>query len=801
MESVVHPVGGGLVYKKFVTDGAGSVARTMYNIAKTDPLIGVPKSSVPNLTAITTLYEGAVRDIVPEPTEVDITDAYITRLRPVASDSRDIEEFPYIQNYKGLQDAVIGKVQESYQGVSDVNTEHSTIYPYSGAEFEYYEIVDPAWAASVIGGAPYSASWTHEGMYSYSYDINAPYKRVHSVFIFYRTDPALIETGYIGGNTVIARWMYAIRNRANPLADATSLSASFTNIKGLDRPHMIVKYQLPPSTVEYTIVKDLTDELGTNETDGIRDYLENKGYGYLPILPIRDNWSWLDTTDTEDKTYPLINGKYPAKKQVYRSVKRILKKTAYPLQALLDNMQSSASGNDPATMRSIYYGYFADTATDNKSTLKYLHTYFKNLIPSSTYTKSDWNTWISTYNSRVAQGSESQYAVKYRMHNRDGPYFVIHGYRMYNIEQNEINIKSKGFSLTLLYNYITSTIKTGSIGSIGDVTKEILPAAPIECYEAGVGFRDQRAYENTKNVTKELKGDGTYFLRLQLTANTYEEIEVHGLLHVYMPKWDTAIVRSTVDMARADRDANLDRSVYVPILFGNLDKMSAIEIAEVLADCSGYVIYAQQSEKVEWYKSSEFIRIVKFVVIAISAFFGMPQVGAAIVAGLSVLEIVLNIIITYALKKVAEIVIKELGLEKSFIALVVIAVISIYSPESISMNFGIFEVTASMLLASSIAATNQVINDNMLSIQEETLRHEDLLEEKQKEIDDAVDLLQSPNPEMSYLLINKRPQYILDATPELFYSRTVETIDFPDLSTEFVDSFHSRNLDLDTLYK
>lgn len=809
VESVVHSGGIGAVYKKFITKGAAANARRLYKLANSDPLIGLPTSNVVSYSALDPIFAAALAEVTPVGQTAEIVDSFVTTLKQSTLEDGETVEYRYLPNYRGLQTIITGEMIKYFPGISYTNLNHSTLYPYNGAEYAYYEIIQPSWAATMTGGlfsSPYyKPHWSHDGMFSLTgtKPTTSPNTTVQAQYAFYKQHPDVLFADVNGYEHYpeTVRWSKAVNSQwGNPYADATSRTAYFNNRNGLDRPYAIIKYRLSPTGTIFTHYKDVTQEFtGNNIEVGLTDTIINAGFGYLPIIPIRENWKWVeDNPDVQDKSFPLIKGKYPTKKEVYDSTKKIMKTSAFSLETLLESMQSTDGGNSPSKMRSIYYGYFADTATDNPQTLKYLFEYFKDLIPVGEFTKANWTAWSNLHTSRSAEGAGSDYAMF-------GPGALSStppiGYRMPYTQQNEVNISTKKYSLTLLYNYATSTIKTGVIGSKGDVTKQIVPQAPLVFYQSGGGNYKGTTYEVKNGSTKELKGRGQYFLRKQLSANSYEEVEVHGLMHVYMPKWNTAIVRTTVDMARADGDVDLNRSVYIPIMFNHLNKLSTMAITTILADCSGYVVYAQESTEVSWYESASFFRAVKAVLIAVFAVVGMPEVGAAIVAGLSALKILVNILVTYLVSKVAEIIIKELGLENSFIALVVIAIVSIVAPDSITLNFGMFELTASMILASSIAATNKIINDNMASLQYEINKHEDLLEEKQKEIDEAVDLLASNNPEISYLLINKRPQYILDATPEIFYSRTVETIDFPNLSTEFVDSFHSRNLDLDILYR
>jgi len=811
LQGKLHPAGHSYVYKDLLRTGPAAKARQLYNIALNDPLLGLPRSYDTFAdTDLTSVLQPALEAKHVGDT-VTIVDFYISSLFPVA------DEDAFVGNYAALFDSVYGGRSTTFTeyAINPEDNEVNVVKPLefvdAGFPYTHYLIkTPPANTSYTVAGQTIPVTYYRKnGIYARTYvQGGQTYKsRSFAVDIVLLT-PAL-ETTY--KNMTYAERLAAQRSGALSLRKhGITFKGNTGTYLNEEDMYAVVAYRLNGESHERMYAFNYTSP--TDEELSLATSVAVNGLGYLPIVPLKENWVTVeDDPNTVDKSYGIINGRFPTKQAIYRSTDSILKRTSFKLDDLLNAISSTENGNDPSIMRNIYYGYFADVGTNQESTIKYLFTYFDYLKDKMRTTKAEYLVWKAELDYRlstklvgkVGSGDPSwaYWTAKYFGATKNHEYqhnFLV----MEDVLLNEIQIQSKKFNVTLLCNYIDKVTITGSIGSVGACTKTIVEGTETEFVRA--------RFDKYGNVTPGRKyvanednsvSSAYMVLRKQISDTAYEEITVHGLMHMYQPKWNRFVKRTLNDAAAATRDVNLDRSVYLPILYGELMKLPAVDILDVLGDTAGFVIYAQDSVKVKWYQDASFLRLVQVVIMVGFTLAGLPEVGAGIAGLLNfVINLIINILITYAASKVLEIILKELGIDNSFILLLAAIITVAITGDFTVLDLGYFSLDAMLLLNASMMALSEIYYDDLDDFNNEINKHEDLLNEYADALEEAEAFLEMGDKDINYLLLTKRPKYILDKTPEVFYKRTTELVDIPSTVYSVIDVYHDYNLRIDDDY-
>jgi len=174
---------------------------------------------------------------------------------------------------------------------------------------------------------------------------------------------------------------------------------------------------------------------------------------------------------------------------------------------------------------------------------------------------------------------------------------------------NTYHVQEQNYNTLVRYNYITRTLDIlGTVCPLGEctVSHTILPNEPIVVDE---------------ETDEETGGDILSYMTIQyqITETTYHELKVHGLYMV------TSIVSIATGEAKtklvALSEDEAERNNFIlPVSHNMIDSFELTEEQDLIYETLHLVIYAQDSQYLEWYETPRFIGLVDVAFKALAIF-------------------------------------------------------------------------------------------------------------------------------------------------------------------------------------
>lgn len=279
---------------------------------------------------------------------------------------------------------------------------------------------------------------------------------------------------------------------------------------------------------------------------------------YYPSIPLR-----VDNEDYTDEKHQ--------RTQLYKTGEKFLNKLG------IDMAQVSEQVNDNDQVDEIDYAFIVfgvDIRTEHWATKEYLYRFFQYLDSLSAYVEQDFIDWENQ--GGVNRGSPKTNTLKIRnsRHEKD----------RYNIE--------------LQWQYITTEVKTGSIGDVGhiDIT-------------SGGG----RTF-NFKGSDLILDASSLY-VRKQITENAYEEMRIVGLTHENHIYNGHSVILTTQDAFTEEDESGF----ILPLNRAILQQMSLKVVTQLAYNCTHIVFNSYKVVKKRWYQRGWFkvVLVVAAIVITV----------------------------------------------------------------------------------------------------------------------------------------------------------------------------------------
>jgi hypothetical protein len=492
-------------------------------------------------------------------------------------------------------------------------------------------------------------------------------------------------------------------------------------------------------TEEYEITGDLlfwTYEaaLGTYPSLDITTGTEQNSR-YYPIVPIRRN--------KNDLTDPSLHGT-----ELYKTSKRMLKMWNVDIDELAEGVNASPNIND---VDHAYVITAIDIAADSQSVYSYLYEYFIYLSDRSDYFKGDFDTWL-------LEGLEE---------NETPPV-------------NTITVSDAGYRMDLSYNYITTEIKSGSIGDVGLYEREV-----IASNRASSDYFD---YETSQ-----------FIIRKQLTTNFYQEVLVYGLYHINYVYPNATVDTSLQDAFNSEDEKN---NFLIPLNVDVSDNVSRYYSNELVYYSLRIVFNSKITKKLKWYETGFFQVVIKIVAVVLTVY-GLYQVGAALVAAtavgvIAVAQVIITaILVSIAVNYVLDFLVSVIGLEGVFVVILA-AVAAAYGGYNPSIgSIGYYELPTAI---DFMQVTNVALSEFQTVIQESV---QDVMDEIENFANYAEDLIEDLDEEYGF---ENFDLYSLDVfqssmtateTPEEFLTRTTYNDNVGVLALETPSTFVDRMLKFD----
>ena len=325
--------------------------------------------------------------------------------------------------------------------------------------------------------------------------------------------------------------------------------------------------------------------------------------------------------------------------------------------------------------------------------------------------------------------------------------------------QNTYKIEEQKYNIEIKYNYITKSIKSGSIGKKGTIVAvryvNDSDSYTVNNYYSGDEWGQQVV------TTPAIKSTIAY--REQVSDSTYEEVFVHGLVMVVtLPQVGGG---SQVKYIYMKDQKNFLLPLIPDILF---DRLSIIEQEDVIYRSMQIVAYAAVVEHLSWWESFVSSFLGQLIITIVSAYFLGPvgggswyTAGGQFLTQQFIRQVAISFVIGQVISKVLAPVLGDSPLLYAIAAVGASYLGSLaMDPAKGALSFADYLLDNVWSLATKFVngLTLQVQND-IVGIHKELEDMMDQLRDKEQEIADAKDMLDTSLIDPSYLATKPRDRY------------------------------------------
>lgn len=426
---------------------------------------------------------------------------------------------------------------------------------------------------------------------------------------------------------------------------------------------------------------------------------------YLPIVPIRTFKQNTNHVLKPDGGYRA--GASAQDITLYEQSKRLLGIVGGDLDTITDAIQQNP---DIGKIEDAFVSFTVDMATESSAGLAYLFAFWEEM------------------SNQIAYGNII-FAWSEYINENDGLAAV-----------QRIDVESGAYDLRFAFNYAWGTVKNGSIGPVGHCEKEVKLDQVIERFP-DVSGRKYRFH--------------IYYIRKQITSNTYKEIEVvgpqtgHGVRERYA--------------ARSELDS--PNGMSFPLDFTLLHTLSGADQSDLLMEALSLTIYTYEEQHLKWYETTAFAELIEFIGIVITLY----TLGQA----RGWVELAKAILLNLVLGAVAVELVKLIGIENAFI----IAAVTLAAAAVSGYNGteGLLSADKLMMATNSVSEGISVkLAEEVSAFQEELKLAAELAESRAELIERAEEHL-THNQYLSPLdYVSPSPLFLSNEDPEAFYARTLQ---------------------------
>ncbi len=328
--------------------------------------------------------------------------------------------------------------------------------------------------------------------------------------------------------------------------------------------------------------------------------------------------------------------------------------------------------------------------------------------------------------------------------------------------------------------------------------------SPTFYYSMNASMYDEKIISGTftdatnivKNVTYTTSLNGPYagqvffisdvlYVRRKLTANTYSEIAVGNFSMTYYSgsNFVSDDRNRAVGGSLYDIGTEYYRPMHIPINKQTLNRFTNNPMyrSDILREGLSLFISTREIVEIEWYETLTFGFFINSLALVISIATLTPEIAAIALAATyyAAAQIVLTLVIKYYLIGIAvdytlQFLVKEFGLENTFIAIAVAAVIAIITKSYDVLGEHVLPWADDLLLASTtlVDALGKPINDALSEIYKETGDFLETAKDRQEKIDEAQSLLGDGSID-PFDIIFQPTMVGFDETPDQYYERTI----------------------------
>ncbi|ADU79204.1 hypothetical protein F362_gp53 [Enterobacter phage EcP1] len=494
------------------------------------------------------------------------------------------------------------------------------------------------------------------------------------------------------------------------------------------------------------------------ELDSIKNDITGSS-PYYPVVPLR-----LYGTDYTDPT------KIPA--DVYKGSKAILKKIGLKIGDIGEKINANP---DIDKVDHAFFVFGVSLNSKYPDSIRYLFEYFKYLAKQSPSDKVAYLQYLKELENYNPESELNEVPIPPPV--------------------NRLSLRQEPYNVTISYQYASIITVTGSIGSIGTVTREKGKSQTIQLKPPS----DPKWGTRPPNESLVLDADvSVIYFRKQISETQYEEVEVCGLdysNHVYKGHSVNTSGWKVLDDMK-------NESFLIPLSEDVVHSMGLVKFTQMTFDCL-HIIFNSYDEIVgKWYQSG-FFQMVTIVVTIVIAVYGGYQfvaglqgaMAGAAAAGTSAAMAAAEFIGTSVLVSVGvtvgvQYLIDIIGLDGIF---GIILAMAVYAAASYAMQMGGAQQGlpwADEMLGIVPAVTkgaDNYINKELSKIQDDAIATAGYFEDRQKELEEAMKAF-SGTKDIDISSIARSAYFNLFEDPNAFYERTLLN-NAGTLSVDFVSSY------------
>ena len=492
---------------------------------------------------------------------------------------------------------------------------------------------------------------------------------------------------------------------------------------------------------------ELHNELIGGPTDGL---------GTLPIVELRRDFVNIDD-DTESEAYLTTEG-----------ILRIL--NIVTLDNLLESFTDIPEGEgDINLIQDAYLVFGVNLYTEDQRSLRYLYAFFVTLGELPRFSKTEFNALTAADKSNAN--------------------FIY-------------TVKEAAYNTTISGNYIDITEVVGVIGIIGYAESAFTITANTEAAESNIFIRTDPVLAQPTDSLGLV--NSVFTIRLQLTATTYSQIEVSGLvLTTLIITTGTSVGVKAIELVDPVTGSDEDKANFIiPLNNFLLKNVPFLDAEQIIYDACHLVIYAEEVTDLAYYETTEFSDLFGIIIDLVSIVFLVLSVGTATPLIKSIQLIAKQLLIQYGLTKLLTEILSHGLSDSEKVAVLFLYVIATKKLAGLAGTAS-FTLLADQILLSvnSITTFMQIDTQNKTQeLLEEQAEFETLVTEWEEELQAAQDWLTPEGGIDTFNLLNSRilPVFDTDITPTEFYAKSLLTNVAPLIYAQ-TSSYVSSVLDLNNI--
>jgi len=344
---------------------------------------------------------------------------------------------------------------------------------------------------------------------------------------------------------------------------------------------------------------------------------------------------------------------------------------------------------------------------------------------------------------------------------------------------NLVKVEEQNYNASICYNYIEETMETGSIGPIGHYETEVQ-----------VEINDTYEEDPDTGVTSGGGVNSQYYLRKQITANSYTQLRVDGLYAITVIRTVIGTYKTTT--VELSEDAAEQIKFVVPLSLDALDNAAYLTKERVVMEALHIVIYAADHVHLEWYETEEFLSLVSVVLKIIAIVILFYSLGSASNVAAALYALAQQLLIQYILKLALAELLEYYADNDAAKAAIIIAYL--YASYALGGS-GAGELFSAETLMNLVTAVNIDISIEAKSLEEERLEFLMDADERQEELENARDLLDTTGAVDPFDIISYKNTDPYE-NPVDFYQRTIHTGNPGVAVLDQIESFHDNLLRL-----